>query len=240
MRTMQVKTILLTLGLVTVGVGAARGQRAAGPDTVAADTRRWSVSPYAGVLSIADDELAGVGMEIDPPVLLGVRAAYRFHSNWGIEASYGYGSLSAKADSARMAGTASLQEVDGVLHVYDATIQYRAPRDARARLLLSAGVGGMRYSYDPFVRRNPADERVRLIDTSWANELVVPLAAGLEIDVGEPVGLRFDLRDRIQFCRAEAPPINETEDFSHCPLDDAALSNVELSGGVTIRFGGER
>jgi hypothetical protein len=45
-----------------------------------------------------------------------------------------------------------------------------------------------------------------------------------------------EARDDVQFCSAEAEPIDETHDFSHCPLDDKILHNPELSGGVLFRF----
>ena len=206
-------------------------------DTLAADTLSWYVTPYAGAFLINDDELGGVGMELDSPVVLfGARLGYRFHPNWTVEGSYGYGSLTAEADSAAVAGTAPLQEVDGSLHAYSAAFNYTAPRNAQARVILTAGAGGMRYSYDPFTRRNPADERAELVDTSWANEFVLLFGAGFEVDAGERVAFRFDARDHLQFCNAEDEPINETDDFSHCPLDGATLSNLEFSGGLTIRF----
>lgn len=72
-----------------------------------------------------------------------------------VEGSYGYASLSATADSARVVGSRPLQNVDGTLHFYDLTLQYEALPWSRARVLLSAGAGGVRYEYDPFTRRNP-------------------------------------------------------------------------------------
>lgn len=206
-------------------------------ESASADTLPWYITPYVGAFLINDDELGGVGMELDSSVVIfGARIGYRFDPNWSVEGSYGYSPLTATADSARVAGTAPLQEVDGSLHVYGATFNFMAPSEGRARVILSAGGGGMYYTYDPFTRRHPDNEIAELVDDSWANEFDLILGAGFEVDAGERVAFRFDARDHVQFCRAEEQPIDRTEDFSHCPLDDAVLSNFEFSGGLTIRF----
>lgn len=189
----------------------------------------WTLGAYAGVLRIDDGELSGVGMEIDSPVLvLGGRAAYRFSERWEIEGGYGYASLTATSEP-------ETGEVDGQLHQYHGALVYLVPA-GRARFRLTGGVGGMRYSYDPFMRRNDQGEVVELEDTSWGHELVVLLGAGLGVDAGERFELRADVLDRVQFCNGEGKPINETGDFSHCPLDSAVLSNLELTGGIAFRF----
>lgn len=229
----------LLMGLPTTSIAQRAGASSepAGRDTLPPEIRRWEITPYAGALWVDDGELGGVGMEIDAPVaLFGVRFAYRLDRAWRIGASYGYAGLTATADSAQVAGSAPLQSLDGRLHTYDVTIDWSAPSEARARVVLTTGVGAVHYAYDPFVRRNPVDERVRLVDESWAHELVLLVGAGLEVDAGDRAAVRLDVRDHLQFCRAEGTPINETEDFSHCPLDDAVLGNVELSGGIAIRF----
>lgn len=218
---------LALAALVLVSVGAARAQETADER---ADTLRWHVTPYAGVFLINDDELGDVGMELDSPVFLfGARVGYRFHPSWWLEGSYGYAPLTATSEE-------EAGEIDGDLHVYNATLTWMAPRDARARILLSGGAGGMRYSYDEFSRRNPAGEMVQLVGTSWANELALVFGVGVEVDAGERVAVRVDARDHLQFCNEEDEPINETEDFSHCPLDSTVLANPEFTGGLVIRF----
>lgn len=219
----------LTIALTTVLAGSARAQDDYDDEP---DSLRWSITPYAGVFLINDDELGGVGMELDSPVpIFGARVGYLLSEHWEVEAGYGYAPLSATSEE-------EASEIDGDLHVYHGTFGYLAPArgEGRARVRLSAGLGGMRYSYDAFMRRNEAGDVVELIDTSWANELVLLFGAGFEVDAGERVAFRADARDHAQFCNEEDVPINETEDFSHCPLDSTVLGNPEFTGGLVIRF----
>lgn len=183
----------------------------------------WALVPYAGVLSMSDSELDGVGMTLDSSAIFGARLGYRFARHWSFEASYGYAPLSAAAEG--------FGDVDGRLHLYHAGFHLIAPAEGAARLLLYGGAGAVHYSYDEFERQG-----VLLQDESWAHELLVTLGAGVEVDAGERFAFRADVKDHVQFCRAEDEPIVETEDFSHCPLDDTVLHNPELSGGVVIRF----
>lgn len=230
--------LVLALSMVVVP-GSSAAQTPGTRATTSAGTQgfRWSVTTFLGALRVEDGELDAVGMTIDSPTIpFGARIGYRFHPAWRVEGSYGYASLSATADSARVVGSRPLQNVDGTLHVYDLTLQYEALPWSRARVLLSAGAGGMRYEYDPFTRRNPEGERVRLVDGSWAHEFTLILGAGLEVEIGERTAFRLDGRDRIQFCNAEEEPINESRTFSHCPLDDAVLNNPELAAALSIRL----
>lgn len=184
---------------------------------------RWFLTGYGGSLGIADDELDEVGMTTDASAIFGARLGYRFKPNWAIEASYGHASLDGTSEG--------FGDVEGRLHLYHADLVFLAPSSARAQVAISAGAGGMHYSYDEFERRG-----VLLQGESWAHELIVSLGAGLIVSLGEHAGLRFDARDHVQFCSAEAEPIDETSDFSHCPLDDTVLHNPEFSGGVLVRF----
>lgn len=214
---------LLTLALLAaLWTPLAFAQESAPPDTIP-EFPRWFATGYVGSLAIADDELDGVGMTTDAAVLLGARLAYRLTPRWAIEASYGHASLEATSEG--------FGDVDGRLHLYHAGLVFLAPESAVARVALSAGAGAMHYAYDEFERRG-----ILLQGESWANELVVALGAGLIVDLGRHAGLRVEARDDIQFCSAEAEPIDETHDFSHCPLDDKVLHNPELSGGVLVRF----
>lgn len=187
------------------------------------DGHRWMATVYAGGIGIDDGELDEVGMTSEASALFGARLGYRFARNWAIEASYGYAGLDGTSEG--------FGAVDGRLHLYHADLDFLAPDSARAQVLLSAGVGGVRYSYDSFERRG-----VRLEGESWAHELVVTLGGGLLVHLSDRFGLRAEARDVIQFCSAEAEPIDETHDFSHCPLGDATLHNPELSGGILLRF----
>lgn len=194
------------------------------------DSTPWTLGVYAGAFLIDDDELPPVGMELDSPVVVfGARLGYRMADHWEIEGGYGYSSLTATSE-------AETGEIDGQLHLYHGVLNYVAPAVSRARVRLSGGLGGMYYSYDAFDRRDAAGEVVELVDTSWANELVLLFGIGFEVDAGERVAFRADARDHLQFCSAEDTPINETEDFSHCPLDSAVLSNPEFTGGIVFRF----
>jgi hypothetical protein len=214
--------ILLTLALMGALWSPLEAQVSAASDTTA-EYPRWFVTGYAGSFAIADDELDGVGMTTDASILLGARVAYRLTPRWAIEASYGHASLDATSEG--------FGEVDGRLHLYHADLVFLAPDSAAAQVALSAGAGGMHYSYDEFERRG-----ILLQGESWANELVVSLGAGLLVNLGRHAGLRVEARDDVQFCSAEAEPIDETDDFSHCPLEDKILHNPELSGGVLFRF----
>ncbi len=214
--------IMLTMALLGALWSPLEGQVSAPSDTTSGYSR-WFVTGYAGSFGIADDELEGVGMTTDASVLLGARLAYRLTPRWAIEASYGHASLDATSEG--------FGEVDGRLHLYHAGLVFLAPDSAAAQVALSAGAGGMHYSYDEFERRG-----ILLQGESWANELVVSLGAGLIVNLGRHAGLRVEARDDVQFCSAEAEPIDETHDFSHCPLDDKILHNPELSGGVLVRF----
>lgn len=184
---------------------------------------RWFLTGYAGSFGIADDELDAVGMTSDASVMLGARLGYLIKPRWAIEASYGYASLDATSEG--------FGDVEGRLHLYHADLVFLAPESARAQVALSAGVGAMHYAYDEFERRG-----VLLQGESWAHEMVVSLGAGLILNLGRHAGLRVEARDDVQFCSAETAPIDETHDFSHCPLDDKVLHNPELSGGVLLRF----
>jgi hypothetical protein len=184
---------------------------------------RWLLSGYAGSFGVADDELDEVGMTTDASAMFGARLGYRFAPHWAFEVVYGYASLDATSEG--------FGDVDGRLHLYHGDLLFLAPDSARAQVAISAGVGAMRYAYDEFERRG-----VLLRDESWAHEPVVSLGAGLIVNLGEHAGLRVDARDHVQFCRAESEPIDETHDFSHCPLDDTVLHNPELSGGILVRF----
>jgi hypothetical protein len=214
--------ILLTLAMLVALRSPLAGQVSVPPDTTPGYSR-WFVTGYAGNLAIAEDELDAVGMTTDASVLLGARLAYRLTPRWAVEASYGHASLDATSEG--------FGEVDGRLHLYHAGLVFLAPEFAPARLALSAGVGGMHYAYDEFERRG-----ILLQGESWANEFLVSLGAGLIVDLGRRAGLRVEARDDVQLCSAEAEPIDETHDFSHCPLDDKVLHNPELSGGILVRL----
>ena len=213
--------IMLTLAIVGALWSPAAAQDSA-PDP-APEYPRWFVTGYAGSFAIADDELDGVGMTTEASALLGARLAYRFTPRWAIEASYGHASLDATSEG--------FGEVDGRLHLYHADLVFLAPDSAAVQVALSAGAGGMHYSYDEFERRG-----ILLQGESWASELVIALGGGVIVNLGRHAGLRVDVRDAIQFCSAEAEPIDETSDFSHCPLDDKVLHNPAFSGGVLLRF----
>ncbi|HET6362946.1 MAG TPA: outer membrane beta-barrel protein [Gemmatimonadota bacterium] len=214
--------ILLTLTLLGALWSPLAAQVSAPSDT-APGYPRWFVTGYAGSFAIADDELDGVGMTTDASVLLGARLAYLLTPRWAIEASYGHASLDGTSEG--------FGEVDGRLHLYHAGLVFLAPDSAVAQVALSAGAGGMHYSYDEFERQG-----ILLQGESWANELLISLGAGLLVNLGRHAGLRVEARDDIQFCSAEEEPIEVTDDFSHCPLDDKVLHNPEFSGGVLLRF----
>lgn len=220
----------LMLGLAFVTAMGARAQEA---DTLPRDSFRWAAGPYVGVFSIEDKEMEGIGMTADAGVIFGARVTRLFDNpHWEAELGVGFGPLSAQSE-------AQEAEIDGNLFTYHGTVGYLMPaaRDGAVRFRLNGGVGAMYYSYDEFTRFNEAGDDVDLIGTSWANEFVILLGAGVEFDAGERIAFRVDARDHVQFCRAEDQPINETEDFSHCPLDDTIQHNPEFSGGVMFRFG---
>jgi hypothetical protein len=220
---MAMKTIW-TLGfLILLSAPLAAQRPAATADTLGSDEDRWLLTGYAGTFGVADEELDEVGMTTDASVMFGARLGYLFNPHWAIEASYGYTSLDATSDG--------FGNVDGRLHLYHADLVFLTPDSARAQVTLSAGVGGVRYAYDEFERRG-----VLLQGESWAHELVVSLGAGVIVSLGQHFGLRLDARDHVQFCSAESEPIDETHDFSHCPLEDKILHNPEFSGGVLLRF----
>lgn len=215
-------TVGLLVALAAPAAAQERGVDTADPDTLAAEPR-WLASVYAGSFGIADDELEGVGMTSDAGPVFGARLGYRFKPRWAVEASYGYSALDATSEG--------FGSVDGRLHLYHAGLVFLAPASARAQVAISAGAGGMRYTYDEFERRG-----VLLQGESWAHELIVSLGVGLVVNLGPHAGLRVEVRDHVQFCSAEDEPIDETTDFSHCPLDDAVLHNPEVSGGLLLRF----
>lgn len=220
------RIMLALVLLVTLSAPLAAQQRSVegtGSDTLSSEDPRWLLTGYAGSFGIADDELDEVGMTTDASVMFGARLGYLFKPRWAIEASYGHASLDATSEG--------FGEVDGRLHLYHADLVFLAPDSARAQVALSAGVGGMHYAYDEFERRG-----VLLQGESWAHEMLVSLGAGLIVNLGRHAGLRVEARDDVQFCSAEAEPIDETNDFSHCPLEDKILHNPELSGGVLLRF----
>jgi hypothetical protein len=217
-------TVMLLVALAAPAAAQDRTTGMAVADSVESEADpRWMATVHAGTFGIADDELSGVGMTTDAGTLFGARLGYRFKPRWAIEASYGYAALDGTSEG--------FGSVDGALHLYHADLVFLAPAAARAQVAVSAGVGGMRYAYDEFERRG-----VLLQDESWAHELVVSLGAGLVVNLGTRAGVRVEARDHVQFCSAEAEPIDETTDFSHCPLDDAVLHNPELSGGLLLRF----
>jgi hypothetical protein len=211
-----------TIGLL-VALAAPAVAQDRGTETTTPDSLRWMATAYAGSFGVADDELAGVGMTTDAGPVFGARLGYRFKPRWAVEASYGYASLDATSEG--------FGSVDGRLHLYHAGLVFLTPPSARAQVAISAGAGGLRYAYDEFERRG-----VLLQGESWAHELIVSFGAGLVVNLGRHVGLRVEARDHVQFCSAEAQPIDETTDFSHCPLDDAVLHNPEVSGGLLLRF----
>ncbi len=213
--------IMLTLAIVGALWSPAAAQDIATDS--APEYPRWFLTGYAGSFAIADDELDAVGMTTDASALLGARLAYRLTPRWALEASYGHASLDATSEG--------FGDVDGRLHLYHADLVFLAPDFAAVQVALSAGAGGMHYSYDEFERRG-----ILLQGESWASELVVSLGAGVIVNLGRHAGLRVEARDAIQFCSAEAAPIDETSDFSHCPLDDKVLHNPAFSGGVLLRF----
>lgn len=219
-------TKLWTIGLLAALAAPAAAQDG-GRESLAADTlasdRRWLATLYAGSFGIADDELSTVGMTSDAGAVFGARVGYRFKPRWALEASYGYAALDGTSDG--------FGAVDGRLHLYHAGLVFLAPAAGRAQVAISAGAGGMRYAYDEFERRG-----VLLQGESWAHELIVSLGAGVVVNLGPRAGLRVEARDHVQFCSAEAEPIDETTDFSHCPLDDTLLHNPEVSGGLLLRF----
>ena len=211
-----------TIGLL-VALAAPAAAQDRGTETTTPDTLRWMATAYAGSFGVADDELAGVGMTTDAGAVFGARLGYRFKPRWAVEASYGYASLDATSEG--------FGSVDGRLHLYHAGLMFLTPASARAQVAIFAGAGGMRYAYDEFERRG-----VLLQGESWAHELILSFGAGLVVNLGHHAGLRVEARDHVQFCSAEAEPIDETTDFSHCPLDDAVLHNPEVSGGLLLRF----
>jgi hypothetical protein len=213
---------MMTLVLLGALWSPVLGQDGARSDG-APEYARWLVTGYAGSFGIADDELDAVGMTTEASVLLGARLAYRVTPRWAVEVSYGHAALDGTSEG--------FGEVDGRLHLYHADVVFLVPDSAVAQFALSAGAGGMHYAYDEFERRG-----VLLQGESWANELIVSLGAGVIVNLGRHAGLRLEARDAIQFCSAEAEPIDETDDFSHCPLDDTVLHNPMFSGGLLLRF----
>ena len=218
---MRILLSLVFLIALTGPLAAQDASRRAGAHSAA--ELHWFLTGYAGSLGIADDELDEVGMTTDASILLGARLGYRFRPQWAIEASYGHASLDGTAEG--------FGEVDGRVHLYHADLVFLAPESGRAQVALSAGAGGMHYAYDEFQRRG-----VLLQGESWAHEMLVTLGAGLIVNLGRHAGVRVEARDIVQFCSAESEPIDETHDFSHCPLDDTLLHNPELSGGALLRF----
>jgi hypothetical protein len=216
--------ILLTLVVLIAMTAPLSAQpEGMGADPASSDDLPWLLTGYVGSLGIADDELDAVGMTTEASTLLGARLGYRFRPRWAIEASYGHASLDATSEG--------FGEVDGRVHLYHADLVFLAPESARAQVALSAGMGGMHYAYDEFERRG-----VLLQGESWAHEMLVSLGAGLIVNLGRHAGVRVEARDIVQFCSAESEPIDETHDFSHCPLDDTVLHNPAFSGGVLLRF----
>jgi hypothetical protein len=216
--------ILLTLVVLIAMTAPLSAQpEGMGADQASSDDLRWLLTGYVGSLGIADDELDEVGMTTEASTLFGARLGYRFRPRWAIEASYGHASLDATSEG--------FGEVDGRLHLYHADLVFLAPESARAQVALSAGMGGMHYAYDEFERRG-----VLLQGESWAHEMLVSLGAGLIVNLGRHAGMRVEARDIVQFCSAESEPIDETHDFSHCPLADTVLHNLAFSGGVLLRF----
>ena len=216
--------ILLTLMFLTALTAPLSAQpEAIGADPASSGGLPWLLTGYVGSLGIADDELDEVGMTTEASILFGARLGYRFRPRWALEASYGHASLDATSEG--------FGDVDGRLHLYHADLVFLVPESARAQVALSAGVGGMHYAYDEFERRG-----VLLQGESWAHEMLVSVGAGLIVNLSRHAGLRVEARDIVQLCSAESEPIDETHDFSHCPLDDTVLHNPEFSGGILLRF----
>lgn len=217
------KILLMLVILIAMTTPLSAQPAGIGADPASSDDLRWLLTGYAGSLGIADDELDAVGMTTEASTLFGARLGYLFRPRWAVEASYGHASLDATSEG--------FGEVDGKVHLYHADLVFLAPESARAQVALSAGMGGMHYAYDEFERRG-----VLLQGESWAHEMLVSLGAGLIVNLGRHAGVRVEARDIVQFCSAESEPIDETHDFSHCPLDDAVLHNPAFSGGVLLRF----
>jgi hypothetical protein len=217
------KSLLTLVFLIGIAAPVSAQQEGMGADPDSTGDLRWLLTGYVGSFGIADDELDEVGMTTEASTLFGARVGYRFRPRWAIEASYGHASLDATSEG--------FGDVEGRLHLYHADLVFLAPESARAQVALSAGVGGMHYAYDEFERRG-----VLLQGESWANEMLVSLGAGLIVNLGRHAGIRIEARDIVQLCSAESEPIDETHDFSHCPLDDTVLHNPAFSGGVLLQF----
>jgi hypothetical protein len=217
------KSLLTLVFLIAMAGPLSAQQEGMEVDPASSGNLRWLLTGYVGSFGIADDELDEVGMTTEASTLFGARLRYLFRSQWAIEASYGHASLDATSEG--------FGDVDGRLHLYHADLVFLAPESARAQVALSAGVGGMHYAYDEFERRG-----VLLQGESWAHEMLVSLGAGLIVNISRHAGIRLEARDIVQLCSAESEPIDETHDFSHCPLDDTVLHNTAFSGGVLLRF----
>jgi hypothetical protein len=217
------KSLLTLMFLIAIAAPVSAQQEGRGAEPDSTRDLRWLLTGYVGSFGIADDELDEVGMTTEASTLFGARLGYRFRPRWAVEASYGHASLDATSEG--------FGDVEGRLHLYHADLVFLAPESARAQVALSAGVGGIHYAYDEFERRG-----VLLQGESWANEMLVSLGAGLIVNLGHHAGIRIEARDIVQLCSAESEPIDETHDFSHCPLDDTVLHNPAFSGGVLLQF----
>ena len=212
MRKFGLAVALITLCLASTGQAFGQGT--------------WSLNPYAGVyiadeggLQDAGDE-EGITVSIDPAVLVGGRLGFVSAANWGFEVGYGYSPLSLTVEED------SDFSIDATAQLFYGALNYSFPSSSAAKFFLSAGAGGIHLSGDDA----DFDEGSETSST----ELLANVGGGVMWWLNDRLSLRADVKDHIQFCKAA-----DTDDsFSACPLDDKALNNIEISGGVAFQLGG--
>ena len=187
----------------------------AGAADAAAQESRFRLNPYAGWYHYDESsfEKAFQDFDVSTDPIYGARLAIGGLGGWSLDLAYGR----AKVDVRYPDPDASeLSSADATIQLFYAALDWHLPLTGPLDLFLSGGAGaidGGTYGV--------ADSRT---------DLLVNYGAGVAIPVGS-LRLRADLKDQIDFCKAP-------DDFGGASIDtcleDEALHNIELTGGVEI------
>lgn len=187
----------------------------AGAANAAAQESRFRLNPYAGWYHYDESsfEAAFQDFDVSTDPVYGARLAIGGFGGWSLDLAYGRVKVDVRYPTP---DATELASADATIQLFYAALDWHLPLTGPLDLFLSGGAGAMDTgSY------GVSDGRT---------EVLVNYGAGLAVPVGS-LRLRADLKDQVDFC--EAP-----EDFGGASIDtcleDDALHNIELTGGVEI------
>ncbi len=179
----------------------------------AAQDARFRLNPYAGWYhfdeSSFEEGFETSDVESDP--IYGLRLVIGGIGGWSVDLAYGR----TKIDTRGLV----IGDIDfsspATIQLYYGALNWHLPLTGPLDLFLSGGLGGIDTDFD---------------EHGGGTDVLLNYGAGVAIPVGS-LRVRADLKDQVDFC--DAPEELESDALDGC-LEDEALHNIELTGGIEI------